>query len=334
MYTFLVYRDAKRRAAAEKADERRVNQGLPSDEVILATVFKARDEAENIALSLGMNPELDECIPCPREWLRTQAAFEEVPEIPAATPVTVTPPARTSATAATATAAAATGPGAVAGTGTLSDEGLSSKRLCWLYSSKRFLSADRQIRARGTQDRGGAPAAAVCGLRRDVNVAKGDWCAFNIGGQLRIGWVLGFQYLSETGRHAKYSLPTAPVTVPDGVKARGLGCLCTLYSIEETGRLKREPPRDYFPIESYVLTVPERLNINQVLFCDLDLMEFLNLIPKNDNRRCALYREKCSFAYRLCDDCGDRCHLTCLGVRDYYTGTPFKCMDCTPLSLL
>jgi hypothetical protein len=133
--------------------------------------------------------------------------------------------------------------------------------LCWLYGGGEKLSADRRLRVQESGEKQRAMDAPATAIQRNTSVALLQWCAFRVpegvDGVL-VGRVMSFRYLTGRTEHERqYSLDSAPVAVPAGKSARGLGCLCTWFSMEPTGELRYETAQHRFvPVESYVCTLP------------------------------------------------------------------------------
>ncbi|CAA3032908.1 Hypothetical predicted protein [Olea europaea subsp. europaea] len=147
--------------------------------------------------------------------------------------------------------------------------------LCWLYTQDAHrLSTNRFLRVR---EPGLSSAVEQGEAGPRTNVAKctyictGDWCAFQHAGKWRVGRVLAFRYLSGVGRKRTYTLPSAPVSVPEGLTARGLGCICSWFKLSITGTLQHEAAsNDFVPIDNYICTLhPQYLSKGPCVICSL-----------------------------------------------------------------
>lgn len=114
----------------------------------------------------------------------------------------------------------------------------------------------------------------------------GEWCAFTSenGKDVSVGRILAFAYLSgPTWRSQTYSAISAPVKPPPGLKEkRGIGCLCSWYTIAKNNRLvvTKMDVQGYYNIESYVCTLP-RPNINgKMLVLPCSMSDILRLRKK------------------------------------------------------
>lgn len=137
--------------------------------------------------------------------------------------------------------------------------------MCWLLTTEgTSLSSDRLQRVRGqvgallkTQE------SQLCEQPGSVSFAKrvsiGMWCVFRpleIDKEFLIGRIVSFSYLSGVGRSRQFSLKVAPTTPPTE-NARGLGCLCVWYCINESGRLVIvERNHQFYDLADYVCTIP------------------------------------------------------------------------------
>lgn len=74
--------------------------------------------------------------------------------------------------------------------------------------------------------------------QREDFISIGDWCAFKSeDGSVVIGRILAFSYLTGTSKkNQEYSKTSAPVDTPKQY-ARGLGCLCSWFTIERNQKL-------------------------------------------------------------------------------------------------
>lgn len=107
----------------------------------------------------------------------------------------------------------------------------------------------------------------VCSREETISVT--DWCAFKFKSQSKflIGRVLSFSYL--TGRNRSFSLPSAPVKTPEGVKGRGLGCLCDWYTLNRGGKISKCSLNNvtHYDIENYICTLARpKLQSSEIIF--------------------------------------------------------------------
>lgn len=134
---------------------------------------------------------------------------------------------------------------------------------CWLLSlNGQKLSSDRLERVRQSicfnlQTSRNVTRAIEVGPQEEVEV--GAWCIFKKMSKFYITQILGFTYLSGEGSSRSFTLPTAPTKPPSNKKkARGLGCLCTWYSYNQTGKLSKHEfkVQGYVNMTQYIATVP------------------------------------------------------------------------------
>lgn len=127
--------------------------------------------------------------------------------------------------------------------------------LCWLlHSGGDRLSSDRLVRVKQTtESQQHGQGGAMFDAARRANVTVGEWCVFRKTERVAVGRVLGFAYLS--GRSLKYSLPSAPISVPNGTEARGLVCRCSWFEVGAAGSLEYEPSTSSIEIEQYMCTI-------------------------------------------------------------------------------
>ena len=102
-------------------------------------------------------------------------------------------------------------------------------------------------------------------------VTIGDWCAFTAENQknISIGRVLAFSYLSgPTWRSQQFSGIEAPVLPPAGTKKRGVGCLCTWYTLLRNKKLQVSTMdvHGYYNLENYICTLPKPIIKENDLF--------------------------------------------------------------------
>lgn len=264
--------ERKKHAASVQAAEQRADTEMPSDEEILEQIALARSEARDFAAFLCMDPQdIDDVISCP---LRPGVGLdldmdEEDDDDPAV--VLPSPDPDPDDMALLRVSQDWSGGGEYEdfppkGPFVLhtKDNGvkvpIKKTTLCWLLSSGTSrLSSDRLHRVcepMPTSDNSNQDAeVAMRGAVQKSAVAVGEWCAFRVQGQVRVGRVLCFRYLTGRGRESTYTLPSAPVAVPDGVTARGLGCVCSWFAHAEDGRLTHSNVDRVVPIEHYLRTL-------------------------------------------------------------------------------
>lgn len=150
---------------------------------------------------------------------------------------------------------------------------INKSTLCWvLEGGLDRLSSDRLVRVQqgsSTKDTDNGLVAVTKAVRRRT-IATGEWCAFQeeCNGELQVGRVLSFRYLSGSGREQLYSLPSAPVCVPEGVHARGLGVLCSLFAVDADGCLNHLTSSKVLKIEKYAFSIPSPQVVNGKLCID------------------------------------------------------------------
>ncbi|KAK3911485.1 Peptide chain release factor 1 [Frankliniella fusca] len=113
-------------------------------------------------------------------------------------------------------------------------------------------------------------------VRRE-SIAQGEWCTFQKAGEekLRVGQVLAFRYSTGEGRKRLYTLPSAPVAVPDGVEARGLRVVYSWYDVGEDRVLSHITSAEECEIETYKFSIPSPAETNGVLKLDPDVVHRL-----------------------------------------------------------
>lgn len=131
--------------------------------------------------------------------------------------------------------------------------------LCWLLRSEDSkISSDRLLRVQE-----GSPAT-LCNPSnllvpsREETISIGDWCAFKFEDKsIGVGRILAFSYLTGTSlSNQEYSKLDAPTTPPTK-NARGLGCLCTWFSIKKQQlSVTRMDLHGYYDVKNYVCTIP------------------------------------------------------------------------------
>lgn len=151
--------------------------------------------------------------------------------------------------------------------------------LCWLLSTGDLtLSADRCVRVAAADTnhqeslkflRTNVPGVA----RKEDHIDIGDWCAFKSeNGSLIVGMVLAFSYLSGSSwSQQEYSHISAPTEAPKQ-NARGLGCMCTWYTVKK--KILKPMNMDthgYYDISNYLFTIsrPKRQGKDLLLTCKL-----------------------------------------------------------------
>lgn len=155
--------------------------------------------------------------------------------------------------------------------------------LCWLITnSDNHLSSDRNKRvqeeaASTSYCPGNTESAEKIGIQREVTLKIGDWAVFKKikeKGSL-IGLVLGFSYLTGTGKNRQYSKSSVPVHAPKK-GSRGIGVLCNWYTWNSNGLLI---PADifchgFYDIKYYFGTIndPDELSLPK------DILNLINTI--------------------------------------------------------
>lgn len=135
--------------------------------------------------------------------------------------------------------------------------------LCWLATTQGLkLSSDRGLRVRTDVDKLRKKYAGILFVNKvsvEMEISCGSWCVFldNNGRDFFIGCVLGFKYLTGKGKDLRFTWSSAPVTTPEGTIPRGLGCLCTWYTVNTDRTLKfLDRGHNYYDISQYLCTIP------------------------------------------------------------------------------
>lgn len=159
--------------------------------------------------------------------------------------------------------------------------------LCWMLSSgTNSLSSDRLHRVKApittltsAHDHARDATRHSGEAMRDDTVSIGDWCAFRSpDGNALVGRILAFSYLSGKGKSREFSASSAPVQRPNKKgKGKGLGCLCSWFSIEPDGKLIQAVMdyHGYYEIENYICTVPKPAIKDSHLYIDINIFNFL-----------------------------------------------------------
>lgn len=302
-------RDENKRAAGNARAETLFSEGLPSDDELLVIVDAAREEAVWTAQLLGMNPEIEACIPCPLEYLRSH---KQPP------PFSLENPVGTQLVEA-----------AAQGGGERTLNAAEAKTTIWSLSDKQRQSSDRLLRVH-TGISSGLKGATELFPRRATELKVSDWCVFYLQKEIVIGQVLSFKYLTGIGSAAKYNLRSAPVQVPEGCQARGLGVHCALFQINVSGKIEyRQTPVKSFPIETYILHLPAPEKCGNEFQYNENLCKYFNLVP-NSFGECSVCENACIVAYVRCI-CHKVFHVSCLEARPY-NDTVFECEMCEVLN--
>ncbi|KAK3908493.1 Nucleoprotein, partial [Frankliniella fusca] len=303
--TFSFPREEEKRVKAGQAAALRSvrtdwSGGLPSDGDILFQIGLARSEAKDCAALLGMDPDImEETIPAPLYGQRAldldldvddaeDAAVEEVVDSP--------PPEDAGAdfdpddvALICARQAWSAGqevrpfppesPMMLYTTPNGVKVPIRKTTFCWLGNrGSTRLSSDRLLRVqlRDTSSAARPDHQRQGGVVRRESIASGEWCTFKKTGEarLRVGRVLSFRYATGDGRKRLYTLPTAPVAVPDGVEARGL---CVLYSWFDVDRERAiaHISTEECAIETYMFSIPSPEMKNGALHLSEDVVTLL-----------------------------------------------------------
>lgn len=199
----------------------------------------------HIAQFLGMDPAIDPCIPCPLEYLQAESEMTqslEKPNPPVSSPDTEDNVGAESAEqeAQPVSQQRSSIPKNSRFTHHFNSDGTSTlvkkSAILWGLSDPRRQSSDRVVRVMGELT-SGVKSSAISSVRRSSELNNGDWCAFYVNDGVQFGHVLAFKYLSGEGRAKVYSLRHAPVHVPPGKTARGLGVLSNLCTLKSSGEI-------------------------------------------------------------------------------------------------
>lgn len=135
---------------------------------------------------------------------------------------------------------------------------------CWfLRKNDTKISSDRLQRVQESEsDQISALYSSQCCSSPSVEdyVSIGDWCAFKTDrpGTIEIGRIISFSYLTgATRKQMQYSSTEAPTTPPTK-NARGLGVLCTWFSVNTDSSLSpvNMDVNGYYNMDKYVCSVP------------------------------------------------------------------------------
>ena len=135
--------------------------------------------------------------------------------------------------------------------------------LIWLLTTKKYsLSSDRSIRVKAAKEtlRNHQLSSSVSKVVVAEELCLGDWCVFKNKPQPKhffVGSILSFTYLSGTRESKAYSKMSVPTSSPPDGKARGVGCLCSwfLVAYEGNGQLQlyNEACHSYLDIDAHCL---------------------------------------------------------------------------------
>ena len=132
--------------------------------------------------------------------------------------------------------------------------------LCYMLSSCGVASMNNirihRVREKVLNSLGGVQSNRSLGPCKNNDVEVGSWCIFKEKGKFIIGNVLGFKYLSGTGKARSYTLSKAPVEPPKNVKPRGIGCLGTWYSNVGNILKLHASQHNFIDISCYIATIP------------------------------------------------------------------------------
>lgn len=149
---------------------------------------------------------------------------------------------------------------------------LKKTTLMWGLLNKRFrLSSDREVRVTEAEDTlRTASRSSVSAVLISDELNMGDWCVFKNcprSNHFLVGWILSFTYLSGKGQSRVYSRRSAPVSAPETVDPKGIGCLATWYTVEYEGDgtlLRYNEPTTFHTIDRYKCTLPKPFTQNGV----------------------------------------------------------------------
>ncbi|XP_026285684.1 uncharacterized protein LOC113211514 isoform X1 [Frankliniella occidentalis] len=153
---------------------------------------------------------------------------------------------------------------------------------CWLLSKNGLkLSSDRMLRVRQgicfSLSTSNTQVHAATKPKRKPNIEEGEWCIFKKQRVHCIGQVISFTYL--TGSRS-YTLPSAPTDPPkDKEKARGVGCMCSWYTLNSDRSLTYKPVKvqGFINIDKYVAHVPApTTNVESHLCLDSEAFSYFN----------------------------------------------------------
>ena len=139
---------------------------------------------------------------------------------------------------------------------------MSKSLFCWILSSVGGVSLDsvrvKRVREKILSSLGGLRASSSTSLapaKRD-EVEIGNWCIFKDKKSLIVAQIIGFCYLSGTGKCQKYTLLKAPIQPPEGKVARGIGCMGMWYYSQGNQLKILSSQHKYIDIANYLATVP------------------------------------------------------------------------------
>lgn len=158
--------------------------------------------------------------------------------------------------------------------------------LCWLLNSgDSKISSDRLKRV--AEEYTSLPSNLIhqndlTNPCKEETVSIGDWCAFVEDGNVVIGRVLAFSYLTGTTiKNREFSALTAPTSAPKE-NARGVGCLCSWFKIRPNNILDpmSMDVHGYYDLKFYICAIPRPRLLMQRGLMKLKLSCTLTAIKK------------------------------------------------------
>ncbi|KAK3915297.1 tRNA 5-methylaminomethyl-2-thiouridine biosynthesis bifunctional protein MnmC [Frankliniella fusca] len=247
-------------------------QGLPSDEEICLIVKQARIEALSDSAELGMKTAIDRLVPPTSLQVfnfkekKSEQAGQNGEDLPPPVPEDVyddvledTAIANISTPESDPLELPKTGPFLKHTSANGRTQIIRKSTFLWLLSSgHQNLSSDRLVRVQTKVDTcQNEQWEQVKEVARQETIRLGDWCVFKYEGDIVIGRVLAFSYLSGKGKSMQYSSSTAPTTKPMS-KVKGLGCLCSFYELSLMGQLLpvKTSIHEFYDIDNYLCSIP------------------------------------------------------------------------------
>ncbi|KAE8739821.1 hypothetical protein FOCC_FOCC014671 [Frankliniella occidentalis] len=163
--------------------------------------------------------------------------------------------------------------------------------LLWsLTSKKHTLSSNRLERVKAAEERLHCQSQEVSHVVcRAENISHQEWVIFSgcpLPNRNYVGRILGFTYLSGSGKSREYSQSSAPIMAPDS-NARGIGCLGDWYTLSCDGvgnLVKFHEPPTYLNIENYLCSVPRPTSVNGKMSYTATILSSIREILPNDLR--------------------------------------------------
>lgn len=147
-------------------------------------------------------------------------------------------------------------------------------RIVWELTTKNSrLSSDRKERYRApeeTLEQQNSELVSEIVIKEEVKL--GDWCLFKnspLPNHFFVGLIISFTYLSGSGKGRAYSKSFAPVSTPEEVNPRGIGCMGAWFTVsyEGEGKLKpHEEPTTFHDLKRYKSTLPRPNVVDGMLF--------------------------------------------------------------------